>query len=160
MKLNLKLLGFLSVAWVFFLLDRFFKFWIWDLESPLEIVSWGDFFVKVELYLNFDLALSLPFPRFLIVAVTLAILIILLGLGYKLLKKNDGYRVFFISLIILGAVSNLIDRIKDGYVTDYINIGFSGYSFPVFNVADIMVSLGAVGLLFWLYKKGKTLKSS
>ena len=46
------------------------------------------------------------------------------------------------ALIIGGGVANVVDRLRDGYVTDFIQIG----TFPIFNVADMCVSIG-VGLL-------------
>lgn len=61
-----------------------------------------------------------------------------------------------LSMLIAGAVGNGIDRIFRGFVIDYINLTFM--NFPVFNIADIAVTVGAV--LFILYiiifdKEGK-----
>ncbi len=60
------------------------------------------------------------------------------------------------SLIVLGAGSNLLDRIKYSYVIDYIDLKY----FTVFNIADTMISLGVALLLFYELKtKEKTLKN-
>lgn len=62
------------------------------------------------------------------------------------------------SLILAGAVGNLIDRIIRGFVVDFIEFDF--FTFPVFNVADCFVSVGAAALviyiLFFYDKKKRT----
>ncbi len=54
-----------------------------------------------------------------------------------------------LSLILGGAVGNLIDRIQFGYVVDFIDIGFHNLRWPVFNLADMAVVTG-VGLFLLL----------
>jgi signal peptidase II len=53
-------------------------------------------------------------------------------------------------LILAGAVGNLIDRIRVGYVVDFIELYYGGWRFPAFNVADIAIFLGALMLIFEL----------
>ena len=59
-----------------------------------------------------------------------------------------------LSLMLAGAVSNFIDRLLLGYVVDYINTGW----FPVFNLADIFISIG-VFLLILLEIMNKTMRT-
>ena len=47
---------------------------------------------------------------------------------------------------------NMVARINDGYVIDYISIN-SMPNFPVFNTADIMIVFGAIGLIMALFSK-------
>lgn len=56
-------------------------------------------------------------------------------------------------LYLGGTLGNLIDRLSQGYVTDFISVG----SFPVLNIADASVSLGVVTLLagVWLHERAK-----
>ena len=64
-----------------------------------------------------------------------------------------------ISLILGGAISNLINLIFFGYVIDFINIHYHLWSFPIFNLADVSITLGALFLLidtFFLGKKHST----
>ena len=58
------------------------------------------------------------------------------------LKETIG-----ITMIIGGAIGNLIDRIHDGTVTDFINLYVDQYHWPVFNGADVFISIGAFLLL-------------
>ena len=55
-------------------------------------------------------------------------------------------------MIMSGAIGNLIDRLRLGYVVDFIYTPLGGiYDFPVFNFADIFVTVSAVFLIFAVY---------
>jgi len=71
---------------------------------------------------------------------------------YFLLKKNrhDNYYIFPLSLILAGAIGNLIDRLRFGYVIDFLNF----YIWPVFNLADSAITLGGL-FLAWAIFKGR-----
>ena len=60
----------------------------------------------------------------------------------------------FLPLLFSGAVGNLIDRILRGCVVDFIYVKL--IRFPVFNVADCCVVLGAFGLGVWMWMKEET----
>ena len=53
-------------------------------------------------------------------------------------------------LILAGAVGNLIDRIRVGYVVDFIELYYGAWRFPAFNVADMVIFLGALMLILEL----------
>lgn len=53
-------------------------------------------------------------------------------------------REWSLALILGGAVGNLIDRVRFGEVTDFIELGWRGHYFPVFNVADMCVTFGVI----------------
>ncbi len=65
-----------------------------------------------------------------------------------LLARHGGQRLFgwALSLILGGAVGNVIDRVWHGYVVDFIQVHYRGSYFPSFNVADSAITIGA-GLL-------------
>jgi len=52
-----------------------------------------------------------------------------------------------LALILGGALGNLIDRVRDGMVTDFIDLHALGYHWPTFNGADIAITLGAIWLV-------------
>jgi len=65
--------------------------------------------------------------------------------------KRHGQQTLFataLSLILGGAIGNVIDRLLHGYVVDFIQVHWSGRAFPSFNVADSAISVGAM-LLIW-----------
>jgi signal peptidase II len=51
-------------------------------------------------------------------------------------------------LILVGAIGNAIDYCLYGHVVDFLHFTFWGYSFPVFNIADSCITIGALSLLF------------
>ncbi len=79
----------------------------------------------------------------------LATLLIIGALVALIIVKKPKSKIFSIavSLIISGAVGNLVDRIALGHVVDFLDARF--IDFPIFNVADICVVIGAA--LFCIY---------
>ena len=75
--------------------------------------------------------------------------IVLIYFGIKNNRGNKSY-VICLSLILGGALGNLIDRLRFGYVVDFINF----YVWPVFNLADSSITIGAI-FLAWIIFKGK-----
>ena len=65
---------------------------------------------------------------------------------YKL-KQHERHLAIGYSLIIAGALGNLIDRIIYQYVVDFIHVFYQNWHFPNFNIADSVIFIGAV-LLF------------
>ena len=64
----------------------------------------------------------------------------------RTVAKKQKLNSLALSLMIAGALGNLIDRLMLGSVRDFLNFYIFGYDFPVFNVADICLTIG-VGLL-------------
>lgn len=64
------------------------------------------------------------------------------------------FRIFPILLILSGGLSNIIDRIYFGCVIDFININ-NIISWPIFNLADIFITIGVVFLIFYNFKSNK-----
>jgi len=69
------------------------------------------------------------------------------------IKKGEEKNAMYLFLVILGALSNLLDRLKFGYVVDYLDLRY----FTVFNLADVMIVGGGVLILRELAKKGQVL---
>ncbi|HZW23926.1 MAG TPA: signal peptidase II [Gallionella sp.] len=67
-----------------------------------------------------------------------------------LLRKHAAETLFALalSLILGGALGNLIDRVAYGYVVDFLSFHWGGYYFPAFNIADSAITLGAALLIF------------
>lgn len=74
---------------------------------------------------------------FLIIITFLAIVLI-----FKYLKNSTKFEKIFLMFVLAGAVGNLIDRIFLGYVIDFLDFRI----WPVFNVADSAISIGAICL--------------
>lgn len=97
--------------------------------------------------------LSLGVSRWLLVAITACVALFLLW--YILCSAySDLPGLIGLCLITGGAVGNLHDRLLSGRVVDFIEIGWRDLTWPVFNVADIAVTAGAVLLALRLLKEG------
>lgn len=69
-------------------------------------------------------------------------------LTYMLSKveRGDWKQALPFALIIGGAIGNLIDRLRYGYVVDFVDWYWRDYHWPAFNVADSAIVVGAIGL--------------
>lgn len=96
--------------------------------------------------------------KIMLIIVTLMLLVYLI----IELKKNIDNRIISISLslIISGALGNLIDRIFRGYVVDFISFTIFNKEMAIFNVADAFITIGVVLLLIYIFKEGKHERSN
>jgi len=68
-------------------------------------------------------------------------------------ENNDRVQILALSSIFGGAIGNYIDRIRFGFVVDFLDFHWQGkYSFPAFNIADSAIVCG-VFVLLWLMRK-------
>jgi len=86
-----------------------------------------------------------------LLVITIFILIYLIRL---LAKEKFQIAKLALSLIIAGALGNIIDRIIDGKVTDFLHLEISNFSFFIFNLADAFITLGAILIIYFelIYK--------
>lgn len=88
--------------------------------------------------------------------VTVTVLAIILVLTYIAKSKiEEPFMTFALSLILSGAVGNLIDRVRFGEVIDFIDVYIGTHHWPAFNVADSAISVGAVILLLEMFRGTK-----
>ncbi len=66
-----------------------------------------------------------------------------------MLKKHPGQKLFCfaVTMIMGGAIGNVVDRLLHGYVVDFIQVHYGGWYFPAFNLADSAITLGAICLI-------------
>jgi signal peptidase II len=74
-----------------------------------------------------------------------------------LLRRHSGQVLFALalSMILGGALGNLIDRLAYGYVVDFLSFHWNQYYFPAFNLADSAISCGAFLLILENFTKDK-----
>ena len=60
---------------------------------------------------------------------------------------------FCFGLLCGGTVGNLLDRVRHGYVTDFLDFHFGEYIFPTFNVADSAICIGVFSYILWSMKQ-------
>lgn len=69
------------------------------------------------------------------------------GLIVLLVRAADSNARFCLAAIIAGAMGNLMDRLANGAVTDYLDLYAGSWHWPAFNLADIFITLGVTGLV-------------
>jgi signal peptidase II len=111
--------------------------------------------VPLTLAFNRGIAFGLPLPsagRWIIIVATFIVMGVLIDL-FRRTREEDWFRLLAIKLVAAGAIGNLVDRVRwDGGVVDFIgpiNLGFMYW--PIFNVADMAITTGAImlGISLW-----------
>lgn len=117
-----------------------------------KIPAWGFYLffglLQINYFTNANIAFGLPLPQALIIVLVFLLLIFLSLLWWWHFLLQNLAQLTAISIIIIGAVSNLLDRLLFGQVIDYLNV----FVWPVFNLADVMI-VGGVGLYLILNLK-------
>ncbi len=91
---------------------------------------------------------------FLLITISIAILLLIL-LFLRYLSPATTLSMISISLLLGGAVGNLIDRLHLGYVTDFIYIRlWSNFHWPAFNIADAAIVVGVFTLIYSFHRSG------
>ncbi len=84
--------------------------------------------------------------RWLFIGLALAVSLVLV-VWLRRLTRRDRLIAIALALVLGGAIGNVIDRIWQGKVTDFIQLYYGQWHFPTFNVADMAISIGVVLLL-------------
>lgn len=144
----------LAVAGITLLLDVLTKQWIVTTLVMYEIRPvFGEFF-RLTYTHNPGAAFGINIgehSRLFFLALSLVALAVL-GWMYRVTPRSDILRLTALALVCGGAVGNILDRVRyEAGVVDFIDIGYGGYRFWIFNIADSAVSVGAVLLLISFY---------
>ena len=141
----------LAVAAVIFLADQFTK---WLMIGPLDLRQVGQITLLPIFNLTWTenngisfglLNATNPTGRWLLVAMTATIAS---GVAWWLTREKQRGDQIALGLVLGGALGNIVDRVRFGYVVDFADLHFAGFRpFLVFNVADAAISMGVVILL-------------
>ena len=124
-------------------IDQAIKLWATNVLQPVGAMPLIPHVVELRFVLNPGMAFSLLSGKqlFLIIATSIALIFVAYGLFFR--SRGRYLQQAALLLILAGGIGNLIDRVLNGEVVDYINLLFM--QFAVFNFADICVCVG-VGL--------------
>ena len=145
-----------------FFFDRVTKIYLLNLQEDgtdidFHITSFLNFYLIWNTGIGFGLA-SMEANIYYHV-LTAIIVIINIGLIFFLVKSKSIY-AYLIALIIGGSLGNLFDRIYYYAVPDFIDLHLGDFHWFIFNVADIFITIGIIGLiLVELLKKEKASKN-
>ena len=130
-------------------LDQLSKYWllIWLADQGGRIKLTG-FFNLVTVWnrgISFGMFQSGEIGRWLLVSFSS---LVCLGLGIWLWRQTRTWPVFALTMVIGGALGNIIDRILRGAVADFFDFHVMGYHWPAFNLADSAITIGVAMLLY------------
>lgn len=155
-----KLGAFAGTAAAILVLDLFTKFLVQQTLQELEFIPvFGDFFRLTYIHnpgAAFGLHLG-PYSRFIFLGLAFIALGVLIVM-YRHTAARDRLRLFAIGAIAGGALGNVIDRLRSAHgVVDFLDFGVGDLRWPVFNIADTAVTIGAVLLLasLWAEDQGR-----
>lgn len=140
-------------------LDQLSKFWVRvNLAQGESLPESG--FLRLTYVVNPGFVFGLPGNQTFLLIFT--ILVILLVIPFFLYYLSAHYRspmtglcIICLGLILGGAIGNLIDRLRFGYVTDFIDIRLWGnFHWPAFNFADSAIVVGTLTLTYALFRSG------
>ena len=127
-------------------LDLATKSWALRLpEAGLSILPFFDLHLSFNTGVSFGLFAAEGVHGYMVLlAVTLTVSVFFLWFawGAKRVLERAGY-----GAIVGGAFGNLIDRLPDGAVTDFLDLHAGGWHFPTFNLADVAITAGVLLLL-------------
>ena len=144
---------------VTFFLDRSTKIYLLNLQATGTDIDYYIFpFLNFYLVWNTGIGFGLLSLESNIMyhMLTMIILVIIIVLIIFLIKSK-GITAYLVALIIGGSLGNLFDRIYYYAVPDFIDLHFKSLHWFIFNVADIFITVGIIGLIFIeLFRKEKT----
>ena len=148
---------------IIFFFDRLTKLYLINLQASGTDIDFYIFpFLNFYLIWNTGIGFGLASMETNIYyhILTTIIVFVNLGLIYFLLKSKGIY-VYLLAMIIGGSLGNLFDRIYYYAVPDFIDLHLGNYHWFIFNVADIFITVGIIGLiLVELLKKEKISKNA
>jgi signal peptidase II len=157
---------FLAITGIVVLLDQLTKGWIiatLRIHEGFPVIDGLFNIVHVRnpgAAFGFLAGASPVFRSVFFITITLAAVLLILHYLWHTLKQTETEKlslVFSLSLILAGAVGNLIDRIRFGEVVDFLDVYIGAFPqwphWPAFNVADASISTGAAILVIALFVK-------
>jgi signal peptidase II len=144
------MLKWLWLSLLVIILDQFSKYMVSDLLHLYESVAVLPFF-SVTLLHNSGAAFSFlagagGWQRWLFTAIALVVSVAII-VWIKRLSTTEKWQAAALALILGGALGNVIDRLRFGYVVDFLDVYYQKWHWPAFNVADSAITVGVAILL-------------
>jgi signal peptidase II len=140
------LMMWLGVAVIIVLLDQLSKITLSRLIEYGHSEAVTSFFNLVMVY-NKGAAFSFladqqGWQRYFFAGISIAASVLIIWM----IRRNPAQKLFCsaLSLILGGAIGNLIDRLAYGHVIDFLDVHIAGWHWPAFNIADSAITIGAV----------------
>jgi signal peptidase II len=137
--------------------DQVTKAWVSGALRPYELVPVIDGFFNLTLMFNTGAAFSFlaqggGWQRWLLSGLAVVVTIVLVAWLTRL-DRDERWTAAALSLVIGGAVGNLLDRLRFGHVVDFLDFYLGSWHWPAFNVADSAITVGVAILLLASFRR-------
>ena len=139
------------------LLDLLTKFFIQNnlfLNQSIKINKYFDLVYVQNFGVSFGL-FSGYLSHWFLISIAFIVIVFIFFLMIKSIQQLEKLAYYF---VIIGALSNVIDRFINTYVVDFILLHYKNYYWPAFNLADIYITIGIIMLLLSFFKSSKKQK--
>ncbi|NDH09233.1 MAG: signal peptidase II [Gammaproteobacteria bacterium] len=146
------------LALVVILIDQATKYWVLQVMSLVDVQTILPV-LDLRLAMNHGVAFSLFTQHgmqspWVLIGFTSVLSAIIALMIFKS-KPSEKFERYCYSLILGGALGNLIDRCRFGAVIDFIDCHLGSHHWPVFNLADSFICLGAFLLIIYSFNEGR-----
>ena len=131
-------------------LDQLTKWWVLGSFEPGEVLPVLPVF---NLVLTFNEGAAFSFlsdaggwQRWFFIVLTILVSVVLSAWLWRL-PRGEGWTAAALSLVLGGALGNLVDRVRSGRVTDFLDFHWQQWHWPAFNLADSAITAGVVLLI-------------
>jgi len=149
-NLNKNFLINLSLIFLIFLFDRVSKIYVMYLDKKLfgsEIFS--SKYLNINLIWNEGIAFGLlSFDEKFFYNILTILILIIIFIIFLMIIKSDGFKKYALLMLLGGALGNVFDRLYYKAVPDFIDFHIGNFHWFIFNVSDIFITLGILGMIF------------
>ncbi len=155
---NKRIIGWTFLSVILVILDQLSKHWVvanLAQEEKKEIIKgFFSFFYCRNTGVAFSMFDRISNGSVILSCVAACLAVVVVFVLFKVSKHGFPRECFALSLILGGAIGNIIDRIRLTYVVDFIRFDFGAWTFPIFNVADICAVVGCFLFLIYSFALG------
>ena len=148
---GLRLGLFLLIAACIIALDQVTKLWI---RSTIPLYETGPIIGRLALtnVRNTGSAFGLFVNQAFLLTLIAIVGVVAILLFYRYFSKSNMLGISALGLLLGGAIGNLLDRLRFGFVTDFIDVRLWGdFHWPTFNVADSAITVGSIVLVVFIF---------
>ena len=150
---------YIAIFSIIIILDQAAKFIVQTIFNgdPYKVITViKDFFMiryvenKGAVWGIFSQSTSVVIPKVITILSILALIVVIYF--FLKLESQCNHELTSLSIVIGGALGNIIDRLYQGYVVDFLDVYIKNYHWPTFNIADSFISIGVIILIISIWR--------
>ncbi|MFK0571744.1 signal peptidase II [Endozoicomonas sp.] len=155
-------LHWLGLSVIIFAIDQVVKWWFvqeFSLYQQMQVLPFFSFTLAYNPGAAFSfLGDASGWQRWFLSGVAIVVSVMLVG-WLRQLRPGESWQACSLSLILGGALGNLLDRLVNGHVTDFLLFYYKNWYFPAFNLADTAITIGAAMLILDMFRSSPASES-